>query len=321
MQHPILYIFIFLLLITSCKEEGQKDLIFTEANSPHHITEHIETAIGQAIIIEPGAKLIIGDKINIVAFGDVTIKGTEDKPIVIEAKNPLPGWGYLKLKNESKKFVIEHTTTKHGVVTSYNSDNYFNKVTFINGQDLNWEWAVARFWFGKVLIENCTATGVNKVEGFLLHDVDDPIVRHNKFEKIPDAVEFINCDRGEITSNVMSNSIDDGIDLNGCNNTVIKGNKITNYKNAGMEIGSENFGRSSDIMVEGNEITGCAIGFYLKESSTSTFKSNVLKDVKVGLDISTPKDSTIMTQALMAGNSIEFIEQRVKRDERSVVKD
>lgn len=323
MSKSLLFLTGLAIILNSCKEITEslstEDLVFTEANSPYHITEHIETAVGQAIIIQPGARLIISDSINIIAFGDVTIKGTEEKPITIEGQSSVPGWGYFKMKNETKNFIMEYTTVKDGVFTSYNTNNYLNEVTFINNQNLNWQWAVARFWFGQVHIENCRITGVNKVEGFLLHDVNDPIIKDNHFDKIPDAVEFINCDRGEITNNVMMNSIDDGIDLNGCNNTVIKDNKISNYKNSGIEIGSENFGRSSNILVEENVIISCDIGFYLKESSTATFKSNQLTDINVALDISTPKDSTIITTASMDGNNYERAEQKIKKDERSVV--
>lgn len=303
--------------LSCCTGEGP--IIFTAEDSPHHITNDIETEVGQSLTIEAGAELIIGDGVNIVAFGDVFIRGTEIKPILIRAENQNPGWGYLKLKNESKQFVIEHTTIQDGTVTSYNSNNHFSNVKFINRQDLNWQWAAARFWFGTVLIENCSVKGVNKAEGFLLHDVNDAIVRDCYFETTPDGVEYINCDRGEITDNVFVNGGDDAIDLNGCNDTKISGNKITGYADAGMEIGSENFGRSSDIEVFSNVIRDCAIGVILKQSSTAHFEKDSLVNNKIGLEVSTPSDSNILTVAKIKECILESTELNIQKDERSKV--
>lgn len=306
-----------LVLLVGCNET--EPILFTAAESPHHITKDIETEVGQSITIEAGAELIVDDGINIVAFGDVFIKGTEEAPIMIRAKNQNPGWGYLKLKNEAKQFIIEHATIQDGTLTSFNSNNNFSNVRFINRQDLDWEWAAARFWFGKVLIENCSVKGVNKAEGFLLHDVNDAIVRNCYFETIPDGVEYINCDRGEISNNTFVNGGDDAIDLNGCNGTSIFNNKITGYADAGMEIGSENFGRSSNIKVDSNVIKDCKIGIILKESSTAIFEVDSLINNKIGMDVSTPADSTILSQAKLSQCHIESKELNIKQDKRSKV--
>lgn len=306
-------------IISSCADKSSQALVFSKSDSPHHITSHIETAKGQTITIEPGTELIISDGINIVAYGDVIIKGTKEEPILIRAKNQDPGWGYLKLKNESKQFIIENTTIQDGTVTSYNSNNYFSNVHFINRQNLDWEWAAARFWFGKVLIENCTVKGVNKAEGFLLHDVNDAIVRDCYFETVPDGVEYISCARGEISNNIFRNGIDDAIDLNGCDGTIISNNNIQGYADAGMELGSENFGRSTDLKVVSNVVRECGIGIILKQSSTATFSSDSLIGNKIGLDISTPADSTILSTATLNNCVIESKEENIKQDQRSKV--
>ncbi len=314
-----LILIITILSFIGCKDRNHSPIVFNQADSPHHIDKHIETAVGQSITIDAGAELIIGDGINIVCFGDVFINGTAVEPVLIKAKNQDPGWGYLKLKNEAKQFKIQHTTIQDGIVTSYNSNNHFSNVHFINRQNLNWEWAAARFWFGKVLIENCKVTGVNKAEGFLLHDVNDAVVKNCQFQTVPDGVEYINCDRGEIINNIFKDGIDDAIDLNGCKGTLIKDNQISGYADAGMELGSENFGRSTDLIVESNVIKDCGIGVILKQSSEATFNTNVLSGNKVGFDISTSKDSIITTQAIINECIITGSEENIKSDDRSEV--
>lgn len=308
------------ILSYSCSDDSDAPIFFSKADSPHYITEHIETKKGQTITIEPGAELIISDSINIVCFGDVICKGTEEDPIIIRAENPSPGWGTMRLKNEAKIFRLYHTTVENGTLMSYNTDNHFDHVTFVNTQDLNWEWAAARFWYGKVLLENCSVTGVNKAEGFLLHNVQEPIVRNNQFYTVPDGVEYIDCKNGEITNNVFRDSGDDAIDLNSCENIIIQGNDISGLHDAGMELGSENFGRSINIMTKNNVIRNSKYGILLKESSTATFENDSLISNEIGFYITTPADSTIITSAVIKRCYMESKIEDIKKDEKSLVK-
>ena len=295
------------------------DMVLTKADSPHQITEDVEIEIGCKLIIEAGAEVIISNGVSIISFGDVLIEGTAADPIIIRAENPSPGWGTLKLKGEAKRFIIKHATISDGTITSYNTNNHFSQVDFTNTQDLNWEWAIARFWYGKVLIENCTAIGVNKAEGFLLHDVNDAIVRHCSFATVPDGVEFINCDQGLITKNIFQNSNDDAIDLNGCNNITISGNQISGITDAAMEIGSENFGSSLEITVKNNNISGCGKGIFLKEASTAQMTGDTLSGNKFAFHVTTPTDSARVSQAIITKAVLTRNEEDIYQDDRSEI--
>ncbi len=306
------------ILIMQCSPM-KTDMVLTKADSPHQITEDVEIEIGYKLIIEAGAEVIISNGVSIISFGDVLIEGTSTDPIIIRAENPSPGWGTLKLKGEAKKFVIKHATISDGTITSYNTNNHFSEVHFTNTQDLNWEWAIARFWYGQVLIENCTAKGVNKAEGFLLHDVNDAIVRHCRFETVPDGVEFINCDRGLITENVFQNSNDDAIDLNGCNAITISNNQISGIADAAMEIGSENFGSSLDITVESNKISGCDKGIFLKEASSAQMTGDTLNGNKFAFHVTTPADSIRVSQATIARATLTGNDEDFYQDDRSQI--
>ena len=302
--------------------EGEVDpftILFTKVGSPWLIDEELEIPEDYTLRIEAGAEVIVGDDVYIQAFGDVYIEGTEDEPVRIKGQSQVPGWGQLKVKGSASNFVIRHAIIEDGTLTSFDTKNVFNNVQFINKQNLDWEWAIARFWYGSVLIENCHTEGINKVEGFLLHDVHNAVIQNNYFERIPDAVELLKCKNGQILNNTIRNCSDDAIDLNACTNILIANNDIKNISNAGMEIGSENLGRSTEVIVENNRVENCGIGIYLKESSEGIFQNDSIISCQAGFDLSTPADSVFVSDALIKQCYFMDNNQNIVKDERSIV--
>ena len=200
---------------------------------------------------------------NIIAYGHVIIQGTEAQPIHIHSTDPAQKWGILRAKGECDKLLIEHAIIEDGMIMSYQTDNYFNHVEFKNKHKREWDNAVARFWYGKVHIENCKVTGNNQGEGFLLHNVQQPHIHHCSFLKVPDAIEYIDCKNGRINDNHFQDGGDDAIDQNSCWNTIIENNKIYHYQDCGMELGSEKFGSSDSLLVRNNLMVACKKGLSL----------------------------------------------------------
>ena len=284
---------LILALLSSCRGEA---IVFDGAN-PIHLTEDLIINERDSLIINAGAKVVLDTGVNIIAYGVVRIKGTEEKPVTIKGSDSDLGWGKLWAKGECKELTIEHAIIENGQIMSYDTKNYFNHVQFKTHKQLKWDDAIARFWYGSVLIENGRIDGVNKGEGFLLHNVEKPIVRKNAFTKIPDAVEYINCNDGQILDNVFLYMKDDAIDQNSCKRTLIKGNQIFYVKDCGMELGSENFGSSESLQVVNNLIIGCPKGIVLKESSTAHFEQLTFYDNQIAVEILTPTDSARSSKA------------------------
>lgn len=299
---------------------SRKDLHITEDNSPFYITEHTRVPEDASLIMKPGSELVISDTTELISYGPVIIKGTKEKPAVIRGESRSPGWRWLRVKNEANRVELEHAIIKDGVLMSYNNINTLSHVLFENkNETLDWEWAVARFWYGSVRIDSCSAIGANKVEGFLLHNVQEPHVSNCTFDLIPDGVEYIDCKNGQITNNIFSNSIDDAVDLNGCEDIIIEGNTIYKYEDSGMEIGSENFGSSINIVIRNNRINRCHKGIILKESSSATITDNNISEGEIGIIVTTPDDSSQVSQMNhRAGEYIELI-KNVRKDSRSII--
>ncbi len=309
---------LFSLLSTHCSYIKDA-VIFDKANSPHSINADLYISKNQNLIIEAGAELIIADSVNIVVNGNLFINGTEAEPVIIKGVTEQPGWGQIQMLKSAKELTITYTTIQDGTILSYRTENYLSNVHFINKQDLNWRWALARFELGDLLIEHCLANGVNKAEGFLVHIIDDPIVRNCIFTNIPDAVEFINCRNGIITNNTFKGGGDDAIDLNGCIDTRIEYNNIDGYNSAGMEIGSEQLGRSINVKTLKNKIRNCKMGVYLKEASSVEMTRDSLIGNNIAIHISTPSDSLDLSQAIL--NKCHFSEnqEKINIDDRSII--
>lgn len=286
------------VLLASCTEEST-DIVYTKSGSPYHIMTDLEIGENQNWIVEPGVEIIIYDAVVINVSSDVIMEGTEDEPIIISPETPGVGWDKISLKGPAEKLVMSYVEMTDGILTSYSTDNAISNCTFINTQDLDWQYAILRFWYGSLSVMNCDFTGVNKAEGVLMHDVNDPVVGFNSFYKVPDAIELISGIGGEFYNNTIIESADDGIDLNACVNTVIRNNYFRGIGDAAMEIGSENFGITENAMVMDNYITECSKGIWLKESSTA----HVLRDTfvmnGVGVDVITEEGAMEVSEIIL----------------------
>ena len=291
MRQLLFPLLILLGLFASCRG---KAIVFDDTEVTR-ITEDLIIETRDSLVIKPGAEILIDTGVNILAYGTVLIQGTKEKPIKIKAIDPDFGWGEFRAKGECPKLIIENAEIEEGQFFSYRTDNYFKNVVFRSKQQLEWNDAIARFWHGSVLIENCRIEGINRGEGFLLHDVEKPIIRNSYFTKIPDAIEFINCNDGVISGNEFLFMKDDAIDQNSCKRTRIENNRIFYVKDCGMELGSEKFGSSDSLFVRNNLIVGCVKGIIVKESSKAILTQNTFYNNAIGIEINTPIDSSRMS--------------------------
>ncbi len=222
---------------------------------------------GTHLVIKAGSHLTFCPGALIKCYGQISLLGTESSPILLTAIDPLGDHRILWVKPECDTFTMTYTTLIDGLSTSSAKNNYFDHCTFRNSKGLAWDNAAARFWNGNILITNCTIDWNNQGEGFLIHNVNSPEVRNCTFIKVPDAVEFSSCPNGIVSNCVFRDMNDDAIDNNNCYKTLIQNNKFFNVKDRALELGSENFGPSSGLMVTNNLFVNCNIAVDVKESS------------------------------------------------------
>jgi hypothetical protein len=322
MRYPFLIFISSVFLFIACSKDTPDDfgnaLIFKKSESPYLIDSTFETEPDQLLRIEAGVELIIDTGVFINAFGPVELLGTVDEPVLLNAKIPGKGWRQFKVKPGASYVTIENAVFNDGTFTSSADKVYFNNVTFNNSQNLAWDGAMARFWNATdFLIENSTVNASNMGEGFLLHNVKNPVVRFCTFNKIPDGVEYIDAENGRIHDCVFRDGNDDAIDLNHCFGTVIERNQIFNYKDCGMEIGSENFGPSTNIIVYKNVMVGCQKGLIIKEDSKARIENNTFYKNTIGAEFAALSSEGSIGQFL----SCVFFNntQAIKKDQASTI--
>ena len=285
--------------IMSCSEEDPSDGDIIVLEGIVRIQDTFEIREGKELVILPGTEVTFSPGALFVAHGDLTIEGTEDNPIRLIAEEPIGDHRIIQAKSGCKNFILKHTEIIDGLLTSYLTTNHFQYVTFRNSRQLKWNDAVARFWYGSILIEDCTVEWNNQGEGFLLHNVQAPVVQNCMFNKVPDAVEYIHCNNGSILGNHFVGMNDDAIDQNHCFNTLIKDNIFENVKDKALELGSERFGSSDSLFVINNLFVGCRVAVNVKESSFARVENATFYNNEISLDIYTDADRTRVSKAEM----------------------
>ncbi|MEE9439852.1 MAG: right-handed parallel beta-helix repeat-containing protein, partial [Saprospiraceae bacterium] len=245
------------------------------------------------------------------------IEGTKQNPITLTAMEPIGNHKIIKTKLECEYFVMKHVSVINGLVSSYQTDNHFQNVIFNNDQLLEWNYAVVRTWFGKLLIEDCIINGINQGEGVLVHNCQNAVVRNCEFNKVPDAVEYLNCKNSSIYNNVFNDMNDDGIDLNNCHQVSIYNNEFYNVGDRGLEIGSENMGSSGALSIYNNLFSGCNIAINVKESSNAVVENITFYDNNVNIELITPNDSTRISNLQISKSIFVGDNANIDRDMRS----
>lgn len=288
---------LFGISFNACTEDEVEDEDQIIIEGIVRIQDTFEIREGKSLRIMPGAEVTFSPGAIFVAHGNLFIEGTEEKPIRLIAEDPIEDHRIITTKSGCKIFTLKHTEVIDGLITSYQTDNHFRYVTFKNSKKLKWNDAVARFWYGSILIEDCIVDWNNEGEGFLLHNVVEPVIQNCIFKSVPDAIEYLHCQSGKILGNHFQDMSDDAVDQNHCFNTLIKDNAFYNVKDKALELGSERFGSSDSLFVINNLFVGCRVALNVKESSYARVENATFYNNEISIDIHTHEDSTRVSKA------------------------
>ena len=252
-------------------------------NSPYQFPNGHVIALGDSLILHPGAIVEVGTAQDITVHGVFRSSGTAQSPVIIRAIDPSLGWGIVDIRNTSDSLVMNYSYIVEGRLAVNDVPVQLFETHITNNQILAWDDMVFRVWFSEVTMTHSSITGSNQGEGLICHDCIEPTIQNCTFYKIPDAIEFINCQSGLIRGNVFHDLRDDAVDLNNCSDVIIDSNLIYNVKDRGLEIGSENFGSCSNITVKQNCIANCAEAINFKEGSTGFVINNTLYNNDYGI--------------------------------------
>ena len=295
--HPLILIILFFV---GSKSFGQNVIWVNQTTGPFYILSDTTINTNDSLMIGEGGLVYIGDGIDVDVFGTLEVIGSANNPAKIHPLHAGIGWKQIIIHDSVDSLNIKNAEIIDGRIYATDCIISYENAKFINQQDLEWNGALSRFFGGQLTAKNCTFKGINQGEGLLCHGISNPIITNCQFDSIPDAVEFLNCNFGRIGNCTFQNCYDDAIDLNHCQQTMIDSNYFYNIFNRGMEIGSENNGSSTDILVYRNILVNCAEAVTFKEGSTGIITNNTFFNNDIAVSALVSGDPAI-------GSSIEII--------------
>jgi len=286
MRYNLLLLYSITLLFSCTKDDPTKQpKINYMFEGDVLITERMYIEEDEVLSIAPGSTIRFAPGAKLESFGPISIVGTENEPITLISEDNINDHWIIEPWTSAGTFELMHTYVINGLITTHNTDCHFKNVNFFNNKDLEWNSACTRFWKGEILIEDCVMDWNRKGEGFLVHNIHQPVVRNCTFKKVNDAVEFISCTDGVIRNCSFLSNSDDAIDLNDCDDILITNNEFYDTKNRALEIGGDVGGNSINIKVINNLFVDCKIAVNVKDNSDATVENITVVGTETGLEI------------------------------------
>ncbi|TAL70765.1 MAG: hypothetical protein EPN82_01335 [Bacteroidetes bacterium] len=257
----------------------------TKDGSPYSIDCNFEVTNNATLTIKNGVELYILNNSQVDIRGSLRVEGTQSEPVIIKSISDdttsnlvrvFNGNGDSWLKFADVKDIYIYFLTGSGVLIE---DSKFNYEKVVNRYTLHGS-GCSSFNFRR---SSLTGNGTPLPEGMIMTSVGNCNVEDSYFEKIIDPVEYMDVKSGSIKNNLIKNSVDDGIDLNGSNGIVISGNQIYNSVDKGISIGNENFGSAKNITIERNIIAGNSMGIGIKDSAEAIVVNCTFYDNNYGI--------------------------------------
>ncbi|MCA9148289.1 MAG: hypothetical protein KDA92_03260, partial [Planctomycetales bacterium] len=68
------------------------------ADVEYHVVDNLTLAAGATLTIEPGTRVMLGDKVNLVANGKLVVNGSAADPVLFNSLDPAKPWGGIELR-------------------------------------------------------------------------------------------------------------------------------------------------------------------------------------------------------------------------------
>ncbi len=252
----------------------------TKGKSPYIIDCKVNISGGAMLKIEPGVELHFLEGGSISSNGPFVFAGSESEPIIIKSLSESPEWNYIKTEKSNTKCVFSNIEIQDVKIGVHLADADFENVNFKLSKELTG--ILVLLTNADFSVSNCKFIGSDSGEGLIVAD-GTAVVEGNEFKNILDPLEFVRVKSGVIRNNFISNSIDDGIDINSSNNVDIIGNRIINVGDNGITIGNVDTVSSLNIKVIRNVIAESKKGISVKSGSKVYAANNTLYGNKTSL--------------------------------------
>ncbi|MDA3843499.1 MAG: CotH kinase family protein [Candidatus Kapabacteria bacterium] len=237
---------------------------------------------GVSLTIEAGVEIRLSDTSDIYIFGEIHSEGNEENPVIIRPMRNADRWQKLSIIDPTGPCDFTHTVFDDGRMRISSAVTHITNCQFIQTNNFSAD-PIFKVFSGSFYFNDNIVLGNDSGEGILL-SYSKAYTMNNIFRDVPDAIEYVKVSQGEIRDNLVTDSPDDGIDMNGCENIIVSGNRIFDCADKGISAGHDGFGISKDIIIERNLIVNCSQGICVKSGSTPTIINNTLYNNYYGIN-------------------------------------
>ncbi len=258
-----------------------KDLTLTKENSPYVASKKTTIKKGVTLTINAGVEVHLEQDATIECFGNFKANGTSMEPVVFMPNNNASAWDYIYFYESSDSAYFNHVILKEGTVNSKKTNLTLNNSSIlIKDKFMGDGWSDRKVLVysgdGNVKVNNSTFISNGEGEGMVLFG-GEAITQNSHYENVPDAIEYIQMNKGIIRNNFVTRSPDDAVDLNACSNILIENNMLFNNKDKAISIGTEQYGASiKNIQIKNNLIVRNKTGIAIKDSSVAYISNNTI---------------------------------------------
>lgn len=253
------------------------DTVLAFKKTPHYVNDTWVIKEGCTLTIEPGCEIRLAESAKILNYGNIIALGSINDSIHFIPQHNI--WDQINNYSANSIVRFEYCSFTDGFFRSWNANVTFKNCMFTLHNKRLWNNGerTGALWFhkGNLLIDSCVFENniISKGEGINIHYTKAQIV-NSVFKQLADAIEYINVSEGKIQGNFIFDSPDDAIDLNGCSNVSISDNIIINNHDKAISIGTEQYGPSTNILVNNNLLVGNGCGISVKDSSNCRIQSS-----------------------------------------------
>ncbi|MDM8554076.1 CotH kinase family protein [Desulfococcaceae bacterium HSG7] len=224
--------------------------------------EHID------LTILPGTTIEMAENISIFCYGQVTAKGTADKPIRFEAAEPLKPWGVFVLQGKSASgSVFEHCFWENGSAAMYDLI-YYSGMVSIHDSD-------------NIIIRHC-GVGKNYVGDDAMHLAycKNFKIENCSFKNAKSDALDVDISQGVILHTRFNGSGNDALDFMTSLVTV----RDCVFKKSGDK--GVSVGEKSNLEISDSVFENCVTGIQIKDRSIVKFGENIIRGSSVGINLS-----------------------------------
>ena len=239
------YLILSFVILFGCRQEKPEfititdNTVFDDTTQPYFFPQGLTIAKNGSLEIKSGVKIVFGKRQSLIVFGTLKAQGTPSAPIKFYAQDSL--FDRIVFKAGSRNNIIRFANIIDGAigiektgVKLIHVNMYFNVP-----RETKIAWPVIYSKSGNTEIRNTYIT--NKSNGWVGEGIVALGGNINIFDSgvkgIPDAIEFTQVNNASIRNIHITNSGDDGIDLNSCQNISIENSIIENISDKAITIG------------------------------------------------------------------------------------